>query len=115
VAYTQDDPKQVLFRLAVFFCIIQAAWEECSHIKGVGPLEFMRTSKFCFVGDDGTIKSEITSNDLVNFMTAEKILVTNNRTWRRRTRTFDVGSVTFGHDLERSCGGRQESLQSRRS
>lgn len=75
VAYTQDDPKQVMFRLAVFFCIIETAWEECSEVKGVGPLEFMRTSKVCFVGDDGAITSEITSDDLVKFMTAEKILV----------------------------------------
>lgn len=76
MAYTQDDPKQVLFRLAVFFCIIQYAWEECKDVNGVGPVPFMRTSKFCFVGDDGTIMSEITSDDLITFMMKEKILVT---------------------------------------
>ncbi len=76
VAYTQDVPKQVLFRLAVFFCIIQYAWEESKDVKGVGPVPFMRESKFCFVGDDGTITSKITSDDLITFMTAEKILVT---------------------------------------
>ena len=75
VAYTQDDVNQVMFRLAVFFCIIQTAWDECSEVEGVGPLEFMRTSKVCFVEDDGAITSEITSDDLVNFMKAEKILV----------------------------------------
>ena len=75
VVYTQDDPNQVMHRLAVFFCVIQAAWEDCQSFKEVGPVPFMRTSRFCFVGDDGKIECEITSSGLVEFMVTEKLLV----------------------------------------
>ncbi|HEY4185845.1 MAG TPA: hypothetical protein VGP07_12305 [Polyangia bacterium] len=75
--YTQDDPDEVLCRLAIFASIVMFTWDEAKSIEGLGPLPFQLSSKFRFVSDAGAIKQEINFGDLAHFLVGEKLLVSS--------------------------------------
>ena len=72
--YTQDDPDEVLSRLAVFHIIMRFTWEEWAYIDGVGPLPAQPAARFRFVSNAGIITREISYHELAKFLLKEGLV-----------------------------------------
>jgi hypothetical protein len=77
--YTQDNPDEILCRLAIFQNIVTDTWNALKSLEGVGHVPFQLRARILFITDTGESKYKIGFQELGEFLLNEHLLVRGNR------------------------------------